>query len=328
VQNVLVTGGAGYIGSYACKALANAGFRPITLDNLCSGHRNFVRWGPLVEADIHDTAAVVDAIQRHNAVGLMHFAAYADVSESVAEPAKYYENNVEGTLSLLAAMRQTSLRNIVFSSSCAVYGSPGTIPIKETAPTNPVNPYGRSKLLCEMILCDFMTAYDIRPILLRYFNASGADPAVGTGENRAIETHLIPRAMMALLGHINDFQVFGSDFPTPDGTAIRDYIHVKDLAEAHVLAMRHLLEHERTGFFNLGTGNGYSVMEVLKAVAEVSARPVQVPTGPRRPGDPPKLVADASLARDVLGFVPHFSDLRTIVQSAWQWHTQTHPQRN
>lgn len=325
MQNVLVTGGAGYIGSHACKALAEAGYRPITIDNLCLGHREFVKWGPLIEADIRDTNKVVQTIEEYNISVLMHFAAFAYVGESMQNPAKYFENNILGILSLLAAMRLTNRRKIVFSSTCAVYGSPSTIPITEQTPTAPVNPYGRSKLICEWILSDYAKSYGIVSIILRYFNACGDDLEAGIGENRAEETHLIPRAMLALQGHISDFIIHGDDFPTHDGTAVRDYIHVRDLADAHVLALR-ALSKGTSGVFNLGIGQGYSVHEILSVIADVSGRAINFPRiGGRRPGDPAALIADASLAREQLGFAPRYSDLRTIVQSAWRWHSFVHP---
>jgi UDP-arabinose 4-epimerase len=328
MQHVLVTGGAGYIGSHACKVLAASGYVPVTIDDLCLGHREFVRWGPLVEADIRNTDAVTHAIRTFNIVGVMHFAAFAYVGESVTNPSKYYENNIAGTLSVLAAMQRTALRKIVFSSSCAVYGSPATPIISEQTATEPVNPYGRSKLMCETILTDYVAAYQLERVALRYFNASGDDPDGDVGEDRDIETHLIPRAMMALQGYISDFEVFGSDFPTHDGTAVRDYIHVSDLADAHILALRYLLNGGTGGVFNLGVGRGYSVKEVLDTIAAVSGRALISPAGGRRAGDPAELVADATLARDVLGFTPKYSDIGMIIQTAWHWHTKTHPLLN
>jgi UDP-arabinose 4-epimerase len=326
MEHGLVTGGAGYIGSHACKALAAAGYCPVTIDNLCLGHREFVRWGPLIKVDIRNTSAVAEVIRSHNVIGVMHFAAFAYVGESVTDPAKYYENNVTGLLSLLAAMRQAELNKIVFSSSCAVYGSPSTTPISERVATDPINPYGRSKLMCEQIQWDYASAYGLNPVALRYFNASGAEPSAGIGEKREIETHLIPRAMMALQGHIDDFEVHGSNYPTYDGTAVRDYIHVTDLADAHILALRYLVAGGTRGVFNLGIGKGYSVQEVLTAIATVSGRSFSPSAGVRRQGDPVELVADAALARNVLGFVPRF-DLQTIVTSAWRWHSVQHPLR-
>ena len=319
-SNVLVTGGAGYIGSHACKALASAGFRPVTIDNLCLGDRDRVRWGPLVIADIHQVDTVVDTIRSYDIAAVMHFAAYAQVGESVVDPAIYYENNVQGTLALLTAMRETGLRKILFSSSCAVYGCPDVIPICEHTPARPVNPYGRSKLICETMLADFAAAYGFERIALRYFNAAGAAPCAGIGEPRDAR-RLIPRAIQAMLGRIDDFVVNGSDFPTCDGTAVRDYIHVSDLADAHVVAMGRLLDGHSGGCFNLGTGHGYSIKQVLTTIAEVARRPLDAPIGPRREGDPAELVADATLARHQLGFVPKRSDIHTIVKDAWRWHT-------
>jgi UDP-arabinose 4-epimerase len=321
---VLVTGGAGYIGSHACKALAHASYTPVTIDNLCIGRRESVRWGPLIEADIRDTAGLIKIIREYDIVGVMHFAAFAQVGESVMRPLEYYENNVLGTLSVVAAMRQTGLRKILFSSTCSVYGSPQQPLISETTPTEPVNPFGRSKLMCETILNDYARACGLEHIVLRYFNASGAAPGAGIGEGLTAQ-RLIPRAIFALLGHIDDFVVNGSDFPTPDGTAIRDYIHVSDLADAHVIALRHLLDGHPGRCVNLGTGRGYSVKEVLATLSHVSGRPTQAPSGPRRAGDPAELVADASLAQRLLGFLPKRSDLRTIVADAWQWHIQFMP---
>lgn len=327
-QAVLVAGGAGYVGSHTCKALARAGFLPIVFDNLCTGHREFVRWGPLVEADLHDKAAVAEAIRRHECVAVLHFAAFALVGESVAEPAKYYDNNVVGTLSLLAGMRAAGCSALVFSSTCAIYGQPAQVPIVEDTRPDPINPYGASKLMVERILADFRPAYGLRSIALRYFNACGADPDAEIGELRDPETHLIPRAMMALQGHIGDFAVFGTDFDTPDGTAIRDYIHVADLADAHVAALRLLLSGSPGGVFNLGTGSGYSVKEVLQAIEREAGERLPDVNGPRRPGDPAVLIADATRARRDLGFDPQHSDIATIVRTAWAWHRRAHPRRN
>ena len=327
MQSVLVTGGAGYIGSHACKALASAGYRPVTIDNLCLGHREFVRWGPLVEADIRNVHAVVDTIRKYDIAAVMHFAAFAYVGESVVDPEKYYDNNVRGILTVLSAMRQTDVQRLIFSSTCATYGSPDTSPIDEATITRPVNPYGRSKLTCETIIEDFAAAYQLRRVVLRYFNASGADAEAIIGEKREIETRLIPRAMMFLQGHIRDFAVFGADFPTLDGTAVRDYIHVSDLACAHILALKYLLDGGTGGTFNLGTGQGHSVKQVLAMIARITGRKFPMITGERRPGDPPILVADGRMARAALGFVPRYSDLDTIVGTAWQWHSRAHPAR-
>lgn len=328
MKNILVTGGAGYIGSHACKAMSKKGFNPVTYDNLGLGNRDFVKWGPLIIGDTHDSEKVAATIREYNIDAVMHFAAFAYVGESVADPAKYYDNNVLGTLGLLNGMREAGCQNIVFSSTCAVYGEPEQVPISEATPCAPVNSYGRSKLFCEGILADYARAYGLKYVALRYFNASGDDVDSEVGEDREIETHLIPRAMMALQGYVDDFQVFGSDFPTEDGTAVRDYIHVMDLAAAHVQALDYLNKGGKSDIFNLGIGKGYSVGQVLSKINEVSGLNLPAPKGDRRPGDPALLVADASKARAVLGFDPQYSDLETIVQTAWQWHLKTHPRRN
>jgi UDP-arabinose 4-epimerase len=325
--SVLVAGGAGYIGSHTCKALSQAGFLPVAFDNLSTGHRDFIRWGPLVEADLRDTAAVTEAIRRHDCAAVLHFAAFAYVGESVTDPAKYYGNNVGGTLSLLAGMREAGRDKIVFSSTCAIYGQDAAVPITESARPDPINPYGASKLMCERILRDYRHAYGIRSFCLRYFNACGADPDGEIGELRDPETHLIPRAMMAIQGHVDDFAVFGTDFPTADGTAVRDYIHVTDLAAGHVAAIQRLLDGSEGDACNLGTGHGYSVKQVLRAIEREANKQVPGTFGPRRAGDPPELVADTSHARAVLDFAPTLSSLEQIVRTAWAWHRRAHPAR-
>lgn len=325
---ILVAGGAGYVGSHACKALASAGYLPVVYDNMSTGHESFVRWGPLVRGDIHDTARVSATLQDHKAVAVMHFAADAYVRDSIIDPAKYYTNNVTGTLSLLAGMRNARCNKIVFSSTCAVYGEPASLPIVESTTLAPVNPYGASKSMVERIFADFHVAYDFRSISLRYFNACGADEAAEIGELRDPETHLIPRAMMALQGYIDDFQVYGADFDTLDGTAVRDYVHVADLADAHCAALDLLLRGGSTSIFNLGTGVGTSVKQVLDAVQAVTGRMLPAISGQRQPGDPSELVADAALARRVLGFAPRRSDLQSIIGTAWAWHTKAHPRRD
>ena len=322
---ILVAGGAGYVGAHTCKALSAAGYQPVVFDNLSTGHRGFVRWGDLIEGDIRDLAAVTAAIQEHGVVAVLHFAACAYVRESFVDPAKYYENNVAGTLSLLNGMRAGGCDKVVFSSSCAVYGQPDTLPIAETAATLPTNPYGASKLMSERILADYAPAYGLRSISLRYFNASGADAGQALGELRDPETHLIPRALMAVLGHITDFHVFGADFPTPDGTAIRDYIHVSDLADAHLSALELLLGGHAGGVFNLGTGEGQSVRAVLSMIQEVTGHELPAVRVDRRlTCEPARLVADATLARRLLAFQPCRSDLRTIIRTAWAWHQKAH----
>jgi len=325
--SILVTGGAGYIGAHTCKALAKSGYRPVAFDNLSVGHRDFVRWGPFIEGDIGSTAAVRTACQEHGVVAVIHFAAHALVAESVAEPSKYYRNNVGGTLALLEDLQQAGVNTIVMSSSCAVYGVPDKQPIDEDAMPNPINPYGASKLMGERILADYGKAYGLSWSALRYFNACGADPDAEVGESRAVETHLIPRLMMCAQGHLQSISIFGTDYPTEDGTAVRDYIHVSDLADAHVLALRQLMSGGTGGVFNLGTGRGHTVKEVLTEVERVTGANIGVRFEDRRPGDPPVLIADARRAKERFGFSASRSDLKTIVQTAWAWHQKAHPRR-
>ena len=323
--SVLVVGGAGYIGSHCCKMLAGAGYLPVCFDNFSTGHRDFVRWGPVVEGNIHDQPNLTRAIREHNAIAVLHFAASSLVGESVSDPEKYYRNNVEGTLSLLRAMRETNCVPLVFSSTGAVYGNAYKGLISEHGVLRPVNPYGRTKLIIEEMLTDFQAAYGLAPVCLRYFNASGADPSGEIGEMHDPETHLIPRALMAVQGRVDDFAIYGDDYETPDGTAIRDYIHVADLAHAHLLALKSLLSGGKGGCFNLGTGRGYSVREVLQQISSETRKNVPFVVKARRPGDPPVLVADPARAKAVLGFQPRHSDLSTIVGSAWNWHQATGP---
>jgi UDP-arabinose 4-epimerase len=324
---ILVTGGAGYVGAHTCKVLSREGYLPVVIDNLSTGHESFARWGPLIQADVRDTDAVAHAITNFNADAVLHFAASAYVGESVLDPQKYYENNVAGALSLLAGMLAVGCRKIIVSSTCAVYGEPAEIPIPECTAKQPINPYGTSKAMVERILEDYTRAYSLSSIMLRYFNACGADPDGDVGELRDAETHLIPRAMMAIQGHLTDFAVFGSDYPTPDGTAVRDYIHVSDLADAHVTALARLPERGECRSYNLGASSGYSVKEVLDAIAAVTGEELRVGKGPRRAGDPPVLVADASLARRDLDFVPKLSALSSIIATAWSWHRHAHPRK-
>ncbi|UPK37767.1 UDP-glucose 4-epimerase GalE [Bradyrhizobium sp. 186] len=321
---VLVTGGAGYIGSHCCRALAAAGYQPIVYDNLSTGHRSFAT-GALVTGDLLDEAALAHTFAEHKVSAVIHFAAASLVGESVADPQKYYINNVQGTLSLLKAMRDAGYNRIVFSSTGAVYGNADSKALPEDFPCTPINPYGASKWMIERMLSDYRSAYGFGVFCLRYFNAAGADPAGGIGELRDNETHLIPRAMMALQGHVGDFAVFSDDYDTPDGTAIRDYIHVTDLAAAHIAALKLLLEGHAGGSFNLGTGSGFSVREILSAIKQETGREVPHVVKLRRPGDPTFLVANPSAARHVLNFVPRHSDLPTIIRTAWAWHQNAHP---
>jgi UDP-arabinose 4-epimerase len=321
-QSILVTGGAGYVGSHACKALAGAGYRPVVYDNLARGHREAVRWGPLVEGDLHDRARLAAALSAHQVTAVMHFAAFAYVGESVADPEIYYANNLGGTLALLGAMRETGVERIVFSSTCAIYGVPDQLPIRETCAKAPLNPYGETKLAIERALHWYAAAYGMRYAALRYFNAAGADPAGETGEDHEPETHLIPLILRAAHGRGDPIQIYGTDYPTPDGTAIRDYIHVSDLAEAHLRALGHLAAGGDSVALNLGTGRGHSVREVIAAVERVGGRKVPQREAARRPGDPPELVADPALALSRLGWQPRHSDLDTIISTALAWETR------
>jgi UDP-glucose-4-epimerase GalE len=320
VNRVIVFGGAGYIGSHTCKELRRAGFDPVAFDDLSEGHAAFVRWGELILGDIRNFGEISDVLSRIRPVAAIHFAAHAYVGQSVRDPAIYYANNVAGSLNVAEALRQAGGIPLIFSSTCATYGIPPGPRITEDLPQVPINPYGRSKLMVEQILEDYSAAYGLRSVALRYFNAAGDDADGETGEAHREETHLIPRAILAGLGQIHDFCVYGTDFDTPDGTAIRDYIHVTDLARAHVAACRYLLDGGRTDRFNLGTGRGHSVREVIAAVEQILGRPVPHRTAPRRAGDPPVLVANADRARAVLGFVPTLDVLETIVGSAVAWH--------
>ena len=315
-MKVLVVGGAGYIGSHAARVLRRHGFDVLLYDNLSTGHVALAKGFELVVGEVTETGKLADAMKRSQAV--MHFAAHAYVGESVKDPRRYFRNNVEGGLALLNTALETGLRNVIFSSTCAVYGIPAQIPISEDAPRQPVNPYGVSKLFFEQALEAYDVAYGLRFASLRYFNAAGADEAGETGECHDPETHLIPLALRAATEHGAPLQVFGSDYPTADGTCIRDYIHVTDLAEAHVKALEHLLRGGNSMALNLGTGRGHSVKEVITAVETITGKRVRMQFGPRRAGDPPALVADPSRAEGVLGWKAKRS-LAEIVSTAWQW---------
>ena len=319
---ILVTGGAGYIGSHACKALAQAGFLPVTFDNLVYGHREAVKWGPLIEGDLADRELLSAVMHDYSIQAVVHFAAYAYVGESMQNPGKYFSNNVANTINLLEAMHENDVASIVFSSTCATYGVPQAMPIDETHPQVPVNPYGESKLFVERALHWFGVAHDIRSVALRYFNAAGADPDGEIGEQHDPETHLIPLIVETALGQRSAIDVYGTDYPTPDGTAIRDYIHVTDLAAAHVRALRHLSDGGESLCLNLGTGRGYSVREVIDAVANHVGTEIPARECKRRAGDPAELVADARLAADILQWTPHNSSLEQIVATAHRWHQQ------
>jgi UDP-glucose-4-epimerase GalE len=319
-KNILVTGGAGYIGSHTAKALARAGYRPVTYDSLVYGHRHAVQWGPFVEGDIADTGKLERVIRDEAIEAVVHFAAFAYVGESVTKPEIYFQNNVVGSLSLLDAMRVTGVKPIVFSSTCATYGMPDRMPITEETLQRPINPYGETKLMIERALAWYGPAHDIRSVSLRYFNACGADPDGEIGEEHDPETHLIPLILDAAAGKRAQIDVYGTDYPTPDGTAIRDYIHVQDLADAHVKALSYLFDGGETTQINLGTGTGNSVKEVIDAVERVTGRPVPRREVARRAGDPPELVADPTKANRLLGWQPQMSDIDSIIRTAWAWH--------
>lgn len=319
MDNILVTGGAGYIGSQTAKALAQAGYQPVVLDNLSSGHRDAVRWGPLVEGDIADEDLVRHVIEKYRISGVVHFAANAYVGESMKNPRRYFENNVMNSLRLLHAMLDCRVTRIVFSSTCATYGAPLRLPIDEVHPQLPVNPYGESKLFLEKTLRWYGEAHGMRSLSLRYFNAAGADRDGDIGESHDPETHLVPLVIQAALND-DAVQVYGTDYPTSDGTAVRDYIHVSDLADAHVRALEYLAGGGKSASINLGTGIGHSVRQVIRTVEKVSGRRVRVLERPQRSGDPSTLIACAKKARELLGWTPRFTDLGEIADSALRWH--------
>jgi UDP-glucose-4-epimerase GalE len=320
--HILVTGGAGYIGSHTAKSLAQAGYQPVVVDNLGRGHREAVKWGPLIEADIADRAAIERVFADYRIEAVFHFAAFAYVGESMSAPDLYFRNNVAGTLNLLDAMRARGVQRIIFSSTCATYGNPLRIPISEDHVQQPVNPYGESKLMVERLLHWYGQAYGLRWVALRYFNAAGSDPDGEIGEEHDPETHLIPLAISAAMGLHDVLEIFGTDYDTPDGTAIRDYLHVTDLAEAHVAALRYLDAGGASTAFNLGTGRGHSVREVMAAVQRVCGRKVPVREVGRRAGDPPSLVADATKSGQLMKWKPKRSTLDEIVRTAWSWKSR------
>ncbi|MBY3139596.1 UDP-glucose 4-epimerase GalE [Rhizobium laguerreae] len=321
-ETVLVVGGAGYIGSHTCLDLANKGYRPVVFDNFSNGHREFVRWGPAEEGDIRDRARLDEVLAKHKPAAILHFAALIEVGESVKDPVSFYENNVIGTLTLLSAAQAAGINAFVFSSTCATYGLPQSVPLDETHRQVPINPYGRTKYIVEQALADYDQYRSLRSVALRYFNAAGADFEGRIGEWHQPETHAIPLAIDAALGRRQGFKVFGSDYETRDGTCVRDYIHVLDLADAHVRAVEYLLKGGDSVALNLGTGTGTTVKELLGAIEEVSNRPFPVEYIGRREGDSHTLVANNDKARDVLGWVPQY-DLSQIIRSAWDWHAKS-----
>ncbi|MDK4713503.1 UDP-glucose 4-epimerase GalE [Rhizobium sp. CNPSo 4039] len=321
-ETVFVVGGAGYIGSHTCLDLASKGFKPVVYDNFSNGHREFVKWGPAEEGDIRDRARLDEVLAKHKPAAILHFAALIEVGESVKDPVAFYENNVIGTLTLLSAAQAAGVKAFVFSSTCATYGLPQSVPLDESHQQVPINPYGRTKYIVEQALADYDQYKGLRSVVLRYFNAAGADFEGRIGEWHTPETHAIPLAIDAALGRRQGFKVFGSDYDTRDGTCVRDYIHVLDLADAHVRAVEYLLDGGDSVALNLGTGTGTTVKELLGTIETVSNRPFPVEYVGRREGDSTTLVANNDKARDILGWSPQY-DLTEIIQSAWNWHAKS-----
>lgn len=323
MTSIFVTGGAGYIGSHTCKALRRTGFNPITYDNLERGNPESVKWGALEVGELADSVHLRETLARHRPSAVIHFAALAYTGESNLNPTRYYQNNVGGTAVLLEAMRECGVDRIVFSSSCAIYGTPHLVPIPEETSFAPINPYGATKMICERMLKECAAAFPLSFMALRYFNAAGADPEGEIGECHVPETHAIPLVLEAAAGERKGFTIFGDDYPTGDGTCVRDYIHVTDLADAHVRAVRTLLDGAESTAFNLGTGRGWSVRELVASVRDVTGRNIPVLVGARRPGDPPSLIADPSHARHRLDWRPKYPDLSSQVMHAWAWRQGT-----
>ena len=327
-QNILIVGGAGYIGSHMCKYLFQKGYNPIVLDNLIYGHKEAVKWGPFIKGAMEDTLLLTRVFKENNIAAVMHFAAFAYVGESVNDPGKYYNNNVAATISLLESMRLNNVNNFIFSSSCATYGEPLKIPITEDHPQSPINPYGRSKLMVEQILNDYQRAYGLKYITLRYFNAAGSDPDGELGEDHNPETHIIPLILQTALGQRDHVSIFGDKYPTKDGTCIRDYIHVTDLAQAHFLALENLLGGKKEGIYNLGNGEGYSVNQVVEIARKVTGRDIPSKIDKRRDGDPAELISSSLKVTNDLGWKPQYSDLESIIETAWQWYKANPTKKN
>lgn len=320
MKEILVVGGAGYIGSHMCKYLHEQGMQPVVLDNLVYGHRKAVQWGPFYEGDMADVTLLRKIFAQHKIEAVMHFAAYCYVGESVQEPLKYYQNNIGATLTLLSEMVAHGILNFIFSSTCATYGEPEQLPLREDFPQKPINPYGRSKLMMEQILDDLDHAKGMKSVCLRYFNAAGADPDGEIGEDHDPETHLIPLVLKTALGQRDELTIFGKAYPTEDGTCIRDYIHIVDLAQAHHLSLLHLLEGGESKKYNLGNGNGYSILEVIETAEAVTGKSIAYQYAAPRAGDPAALVGSAELITRELGWKPEFQSLKRILQTAWNWH--------
>ena len=322
MTNILVVGGAGYIGSHTCLDLSNKGYTPVVFDNLTNGHPEFVRWGPLERGDVRDRRRIDEVLRVHKPAAIIHFAGLIEVGESMIDPVSFFDNNVSGSLTLLSAAIDAGIDKFVFSSTCATYGLPKALPLREDHVQFPINPYGRSKLIVEQMLGDLGTCKGLRSVVLRYFNAAGADPDGRIGEWHTPETHAVPLAIDVALNRRPVFKVFGSDYDTRDGTCIRDFVHVMDLADAHTRGVKHLLDGGESALLNLGTGRGTTVNELISAIEEISQRKLPVEYVSRRPGDSPVLVADNGKARETLGWTPKY-DLRSIIETAWNWHSRT-----
>jgi UDP-glucose 4-epimerase len=322
-SRILITGGAGYIGSHTAFLLEQEGYEVVILDNLSRGHKDMIQGvikAPLVVGDINDSELLNNLFEQYNIKAVIHFAAYAYVGESVSDPSEYYRNNVASTLSLIESMRRAGINKMVFSSTCATYGSAQFLPITEEHPQNPVNPYGQSKLMVERILTDFSNAYDFKSVIFRYFNAAGAEPSGLLGENHDPEPHLIPLILQTALGKKSAIKILGTDYDTPDGTCVRDYIHVMDLAWAHLLGLKYLLKENDSKIFNLSNGSGFSVREIIDAAKKITARDIRVQEDERREGDPDTLIGDSSSARRVLNWNPKYTEIEQIIRHAWSWH--------
>ncbi|MCZ3364327.1 MULTISPECIES: UDP-glucose 4-epimerase GalE [Methanobacterium] len=317
---ILIVGGAGYIGSHLNKEINKKGIETVIFDNLSYGHRDFVKWGTFEKGDLGNIDDIRNVFKKYPIEAVMHFAAFTYVGESVEDPQKYYTNNVKNTLNLLQVMLEENVKYFVFSSTCATYGNPVEIPITENHPQNPINPYGKGKLMVETVLKDYSDAYGLKYASLRYFNAAGADPESEVGELHNPETHLIPLILDVAAGRREDIKIFGTDYDTPDGTCIRDYIHVTDLAEAHILALEYLQNSGESDFFNLGNGNGFSVKEVIETAEEVTGKNIKAVEAERRAGDPPILVGSSDKAKEKLNWKPKYDELSTIIETAWNWH--------
>jgi len=320
MKKILITGGAGYVGSHTVKELLKLGYSTVVLDNLIHGHRELVQGGELVEGDLQDSALLQDIFSRHSIEAVIHFAAFAYVGESVTDPGKYYRNNVCGTLNLVEAMLKAGVSQMIFSSTCATYGHPQEIPITEKHLQNPINPYGNSKLMVEQILRDFGNSHGLRSVIFRYFNAAGADPETQIGEWHDPETHLIPLVLDVAAEKKEAVQIFGTDYDTFDGTCVRDYIHVTDLANAHILGLKHLETEQDSEIFNLGNGQGYSVRQVIECAEKITGKKIEAQRAPRRSGDPAVLVGSSEKAQKILGWKTRFPRLEDIIGTAWKWH--------